>query len=159
MFIVPNYHSILFQQQPKVADPVDPPLPSFLYGFHILFNCSRPEYRLNTARWTLRNNQSIIVVCTLKQPICTDSETICVMIRGVASRAVDRWVGLGWVGLRSNLTKDYTIFIYRFPSTHTALRNKRKDWLAMNQNTMSELSDMSTDVMLWVWLRSSQTQD
>jgi hypothetical protein len=107
MFIVPNYHSILFQQQPKVADPVDPPLPSFLYGFHILFNCSRPEYRLNTARWTLRNNQSIIVVCTLKQPICADSETICVMIRGVASREVDRWVGLGCDRLNQRLYKFY----------------------------------------------------
>jgi hypothetical protein len=27
----------------------------------------------------------------------------------------------------------------------------RKDWLAMNQNTMSELSDMSNDGMLCVW--------
>ena len=60
----------------------------------MLFNCSRPEYRLHNARWTLSNYQSIIVVCTLKQPICTESETICVMIRVIASSAVDRGVGL-----------------------------------------------------------------
>ena len=100
MFIVPNYHSILFQQHPKLADPVDPPLPSLLYRFYMLFNCSRPEYRLNTARWTLSNfqsiNQSIIVtsICTLTQSICTDSETIYVMIRVVTSSSVDRGVGL-----------------------------------------------------------------
>jgi len=53
---------------------------------------------------------------------------------------------LGWDAIE--LTKDYAIFIYRFPSTHAALKIKGKDWLAMNQNTMSELSDMSTDGML-----------
>ena len=73
----------------------------------MLFNCSRPENRLNTACWALRNNQSIIVVCTLKQPNCTDSEAICVMIRGVASRAVDRWVGLGCDRLNQRLYNLY----------------------------------------------------
>ena len=98
MFIVPNHHSILFQQQSSIADPVDPPLPSFLYGFHMLFNCSRPEYRLNTARWTLSNYQSINHCCLyIKTAHCGRS-----------------W---GWVAIE--LTKDYTIFIYRFPSTHT----------------------------------------
>jgi hypothetical protein len=34
---------------------------------------------------------------------------------------------------------------------HTALRNKSKDWLARNQNNVSEWSDMSTRGLLFQW--------
>ena len=45
---------------------------------------------------------------------------------------------------RSGQTKDYKIGIYCFSAKHTALRSKSKDWLAQNQDNVSEWSDMST---------------
>ena len=45
---------------------------------------------------------------------------------------------------RSGQTKDYTIGICRFSAKHAALGRKSKDWLAQNQNNVSEWSDMST---------------
>ena len=44
---------------------------------------------------------------------------------------------------RSGQTKDYKIGICCFSANHTALRSKSKDWLARNQNNVSEWSDMS----------------
>ena len=41
-------------------------------------------------------------------------------------------------------TKDCNIGICCFSSKHTALRRKSKDWLAQNENNVSEWSDMST---------------
>jgi hypothetical protein len=49
---------------------------------------------------------------------------------------------------RSGHTKDYKIGICCFSSKHTALRRKNKDWLARNQNNVSERSDMSTRGLL-----------
>ena len=45
---------------------------------------------------------------------------------------------------RSGQTKDYEIGIGCFSAKHEALRRKSKDWLAQNQNNVSEWSDMST---------------
>ena len=39
---------------------------------------------------------------------------------------------------RSSQTKDYKIGICCFPAKHAALRRKSKDWLARNQNNVSE---------------------
>ena len=44
---------------------------------------------------------------------------------------------------RSGQTKDYKIGIYCFSAKHAALRRKNKDWLAQNQDNVSEWSDMS----------------
>ena len=44
---------------------------------------------------------------------------------------------------RSGQTKDYKIGICCFSAKHAALRSKSKDWLARNQNDVSEWSDMS----------------
>ena len=41
-------------------------------------------------------------------------------------------------------TKDYKMGICCFSAKHAALRRKSKDWLARNQNNVSEWSDMST---------------
>jgi hypothetical protein len=41
-------------------------------------------------------------------------------------------------------TGDYKIGICCFSAKHAALRRKSKDWLAQNQNNVSEWSDMST---------------
>jgi hypothetical protein len=61
------------------------------------------------------------------------------MVSVFASCAVDR-------GLDPRLgqTKDYKIGICCFSAKHAALRRKSKDWLARNQNNMSEWSDIST---------------
>ena len=44
---------------------------------------------------------------------------------------------------QSGQTKDYKICICCFSAKHTASRRKSKDWLARNQNNVSEWSDMS----------------
>jgi len=40
--------------------------------------------------------------------------------------------------------KDYKIGMCCFSVKHTELRSKSKDWLARNQDNVSEWSDMST---------------
>ena len=44
---------------------------------------------------------------------------------------------------RSGQTKDYKIGICCFSAKHAALRRKSKDWLAQNQNNVSEWGYMS----------------
>ena len=44
---------------------------------------------------------------------------------------------------RSDQTKDYEIGICSYSTKHAALRRKSKDWLARNQNNVSEWSDVS----------------
>ena len=58
--------------------------------------------------------------------------------------AVDRWFEL-----RLGKTKDYRIGICWFTPKDAALRRKNKDWLAQNQNNVSEWSDMSTQGLLF----------
>ena len=68
-----------------------------------------------------------------------DRGFICgVMVSVIASSAVDR----GFEP-RSGQTKDFKIGICCFSAEHAALMNKSKDWLARNQNNVSERSDMS----------------
>ena len=50
---------------------------------------------------------------------------------------------------RSDQTKDYKIGFCCFSVKHAALRRKSKDWLARNQNNVSEWSDMSTHGQLF----------
>ena len=50
---------------------------------------------------------------------------------------------------RSGQTKDYKIGICCFSAKDTALRRKSKDWLAQNQNNVSEWSDMSISELLF----------
>ena len=66
------------------------------------------------------------------------------MVGIIAFRAVD-------CGLepRSGQTKDYKIGICCFSIKHAALRSKNKDWLAKNQDNVSEWSDMSTHKLLF----------
>ena len=62
----------------------------------------------------------------------------------LASSAVDR-------GFDTQLgqTKDYEIGICCFSTKHAALRRKSKDWLARNQDNVSELGDISTRGLLF----------
>ena len=61
------------------------------------------------------------------------------MVSVLASSTVDR----GFEP-QSGRTKDYKIGICCFSAKHAALRRKSKDWLARNQDKVSEWSDMST---------------
>jgi hypothetical protein len=55
------------------------------------------------------------------------------MVSVIASSAVDRGFKF-WSGQ----TKDYKIFICCFSAKHTSLRRKSRDWLAWNQDNVSE---------------------
>jgi hypothetical protein len=76
-----------------------------------------------------------------------------VMVSVLASSAVDS----GFES-RSSQTKDYKIGICWFSAKHAALRRKSKDWLARNQNNVSEWSDMSTRGLLFQWSSTIKIQ-
>jgi len=59
------------------------------------------------------------------------------MVSLLSSSAVDRWFEL-----RSGQTKDYKIGMCCFTTKYTALLSKSKDWLAQNQDNVSEWGDM-----------------
>ena len=67
-----------------------------------------------------------------------------VMVSVLALSAVDHGFK-PWLGQ----IKDYKIGIRCFSAKHAALRRKSKDWLARNQNNVSEWSDMSTRGLLF----------
>jgi hypothetical protein len=75
------------------------------------------------------------------------------MVSVLASSAVDRGLEI-WSGQ----TKDYDIGICCFSAKHAALRRKNKDWLARNQNNVSEWSDMSTRGLLFQWASTIKIQ-
>ena len=60
------------------------------------------------------------------------------MVRVLASSAVERGFEL-----RLGQTNNYKIGICCFSAKHAALRRKSKDWLAWNQDNVSEWGDMS----------------
>ena len=66
------------------------------------------------------------------------------MVSVLTSSAVDR----GFEP-RSGQTKDYIIGICCFSAKHAALRRKSKDWLAGNQDNVSEWGDMSIRGLLF----------
>jgi hypothetical protein len=66
------------------------------------------------------------------------------MVSMLTSRAVDHGFE-PWSGQ----TKDYEIGIFCFSAKHAASRRKDKDWLARNQNNVSEWSDLSTRGLLF----------
>jgi hypothetical protein len=66
------------------------------------------------------------------------------MVRVLASSAVERGFEL-----RLGQTNNYKIGICCFSAKHAALRRKSKDWLAWNQDNVSEWGDMSTCGLLF----------
>jgi hypothetical protein len=66
------------------------------------------------------------------------------MVSMLTSSAVDRGLES-----RSGQTKDYKIGICCFSAKHAALRRKIKDWLARNQDNVSEWGDMSIRGLLF----------
>jgi hypothetical protein len=75
------------------------------------------------------------------------------MVSVLASSVVDR-------GFEPRLgqTKDYKIGICCFSAKHVALRRKSKDWLAQNQNNVSEWSDRSTRGLFFQWASTIKIQ-
>ena len=49
----------------------------------------------------------------------------------------------------SGQTKDYKIAMCCFSAIHAVLKRKNKDWLARNQDNVSELGGMSTHRLLF----------
>jgi hypothetical protein len=60
---------------------------------------------------------------------------------------------------QSGQTKDYQISICCFSAKRAALRRKSKDWLARNQNNVSEWSNMSTRGLLFQWASTIKVLD
>ena len=60
------------------------------------------------------------------------------MVSMLTSSVVDRWFEP-----QSGQTKDYEIGICYFSAKHTALRRKSKDWLAWNEDNVSDWGNMS----------------
>ena len=75
-----------------------------------------------------------------------------VMVSVLASSAIDHEFES-----RSGQTKDYKIGIC-CSAKHSALRRKSKDWLARNQNNVSEWSDISTRGLLFQWASTKKIQ-
>jgi hypothetical protein len=75
------------------------------------------------------------------------------MVSMLASSAVDRGFDpqLGQI-------KDYKIGICCFSAKHAALRRKNKDWLARNQDNVSEWGDMSIRRLLFQWANKNPTK-
>ena len=68
------------------------------------------------------------------------------MVRVLASSVVDH----GFENLLGQ-TKDYEIGICCYSVKHVALRSKNKDYLARNQNNVSEWIDMSVRELFCQW--------
>ena len=75
------------------------------------------------------------------------------MVSVLTSSAVDRGFNS-----RSGQTKDYKIDICSFSAKHAALRRKSKDWLARNQDNVSEWGDMSIHKLLFQWASTVKIQ-
>ena len=75
------------------------------------------------------------------------------MVSVLSSGAVDR----GFEP-HSGQTKDYKIGICCFSAKHAALRSKNKDWLARNQNNVSEWSELSIHGLLFQWASTIKIQ-
>jgi hypothetical protein len=59
---------------------------------------------------------------------------------------------------RSGQNKDYTIDICCFSAKHAALRGKSEDWLARNQDNVSEWGDMSIRGLLFQYASTINIQ-
>ena len=66
------------------------------------------------------------------------------MVSMLASSAVDHGFNP-----QSGQPKDYKIGMCCFSAKHAALRRKNKDWLARNQDNVSEWGDMSIRGLLF----------
>ena len=91
-----------------------------------------------------------VVICL---PFNNPNRIGCVMVSVLTSSAVDR----GFEP-RSDQAKDFKIGICSFSAKHAVLKRKSKDWLARNQNKVSEWSDMFTRGLLFLWASTLKIQ-
>jgi hypothetical protein len=75
------------------------------------------------------------------------------MVSMLASSTVDR----GFEP-RSGKTKDYKIGICCFSAKHAALMSKSNDWLAQNQNNVSEWGNMTIRELFFQWANTIKIQ-
>jgi hypothetical protein len=74
---------------------------------------------------------------------------VSMLASSVVDRGFDHW---------SDKTKDFKIGMCCFSAKHAVLRGKNKDWLARNQNNVSEWNDMSTRRLLLQWASTIKIQ-
>ena len=70
---------------------------------------------------------------------CHLNNIVVVIVSVLASRAVDRGFEPS-----SGKIKDYKIGFCSFSAKHASIRSNNKDWLARNQNNLSEWNDIFT---------------
>jgi hypothetical protein len=71
----------------------------------------------------------------------------------LVSRGVDHGSEPWW-----GQTKDYESGIHCISAKHVALKRKSKDWLALNQDNVSEWGDMSIRRLLFQWASTIKIQ-
>jgi hypothetical protein len=99
-------------------------------------------------------NAVVLWYCCCKLLFMLLYNRICgVMVSVLASNTVDR----GFEPL-SGQHKDYKICTFWFSAKHAALRRKSKDWLAWNQDNVSEWSNMSICGLLFQWASTIKIQ-
>jgi hypothetical protein len=126
----------------------------------IVFGLTWPGLALEASTLTITNYTTDTVI---KSRSCfvfshlpsVESRCWCILISVMFCRSVrpgGRFtIGRGCDPSWGCVVKDYKISICCFSAKHAALRRKSKDWLARNQNNVSEWSDMSTRGLLFQW--------
>ena len=66
--------------------------------------------------------------------------------------------GRSWIQAPYGQTKDYKIGVCCFSAKHTQLRSRSKDWLARNQDNVSEWGNMSIRGLLFQWVSTIKIQ-
>ena len=75
------------------------------------------------------------------------------MVSMLASSGVDHGIEPKLIQI-----KNYEIGIYCFSAKLTVLQSKSKDWLARNQDNVSEWGDMSSHWLLFQWAGTTKIQ-
>jgi hypothetical protein len=114
-------------------------LRSSIYCNQISFSFTSEWWRWGNRKWDVPEERYFIIYCLL---ILWGNLISGVMVSVLASSGVEPQLGQ---------TKDYEIGIYCFSAKHAALRSRSKNWLARNQNNVSEWNDMSTRRLLFQW--------
>ena len=82
--------------------------------------------------------------------------------KSIIRRVIDSMLDLSAVergfDIRSCQTNDYEIGIFCFSSKHAVLRGKSKDWLAQNQDNVTEWNYMSNCRLLFQWAKTIKIQ-
>ena len=83
-------------------------------------------------------------ICTIYYSLGLSNRIDGVMVSVLTSSEID-------CGLEPDKTKDYEIGVCCVSTKHTTLRRKGRNWLTLNQDTLSEWGDMSICRLLSQW--------